>query len=180
MSVTYHFTQDLSITTTGFGNAVKVSVGIPKPVPSEVGGKVVDFDKHPYIAKDGYAYGDSSEYPEQAVQSCSASLVKHVDGSTSSEYSKTYSSPSFWGIVGEPSEFVFEVGYDTTVECSWALTRVVFAYIDVEIDGSVSRMENVACTQLSESSAMLHMWGQTDSWGSEGETFLSIPWQEER
>jgi len=177
----YRFTQGLDLHTTGFGNSVRAVVGIPTPNGADFGGAIVDFDRHPYIAKNGYLYPGGSDYPEQSVQSCEGVLSVDNGSSESEVYSKDYSSsPSLYGIAGEQTEFVFEVGYDSTVECSWSLDRVVFAYIDVEDASGVSRMENVACTQLAPTSVIYHMWGQTDSWGSEGEKMLSIPWQETR
>lgn len=178
--MTYHFTQGISMHATGFGNAVKASVMAPEPIASEYDGKVVGFDPHPYIAASGYISG-GSEYPEQDVPSCIGSLVLSANGSTETVYERDYGErPSVYGMAGERYDFVFEVGYGSTAACSWTLPRVVFAYIDVERNGIVTRMENVACLQLSESYATARLWGQTDSWGSEGERFLSIPWQETR
>ena len=176
----YHFTQELSMHATGFGNAVKASIGAPKPVPSEYNGRIVAFDQHPYIAASGYISG-SSVYPPQNVSSCTGALVLSANGDTETVYERNYKTkPSVYGMAGEQYDFVFEVGYDSTAACSWTLPRVVFAYIDVEKNGIVTRMVNVACLQLLESYADARLWGQTDSWGSEGEKFLSIPWQEKR
>jgi len=52
----------------------------------------------------------------------------------------------------------------------------------VELNGEVTRFENVGCTPSSAYGVrtMFRMWGQTDSWGSEGERILVIPFSFDR
>lgn len=185
----FHFEQSISMRRTGFGNSVMASIGAPTPIASEFepivgqGCRIIDFDRHPYLAASGYGVPGGSTFPEQDVESCDGVLsVRMNHGSSEVVSSRDYlESPSFWGISGEPDSFEFEIAYDTTAMVGWSLDRCSFAFVDVEdADGVVTRFENVACLQMEPASTTFRMWGQTDSWGSEGEKVLFIPWQDTR
>ena len=176
--MSYHFTQELTIHQTGAANSVRVTIGVPTPVADDFveGSELVEFNQHPYIGKDGYG-GVESEFPEDPVESCKGSLVKHYLGETSTVYEKDYGEhPSFWGIAGEETQFEFEVGYDTTVYVDWTLDRVVFPLVVVEKNDKRYMFENVPCLFTGESDGMLRMWGETESWLSEGEKILFWPY----
>ena len=186
--MSFHFTQSMSVRKTGFGNSVVAEVGTPTPIASEfeqlagAGCSIVGFDAHPYLATSGYGNLDGSDFPEQSVLACDG-VLRVYDGSSTVDVSdKDYSAqPSFWDIEGEPGSFGFEVQYDSTVEVTYSLDRCSFAFVDVaDSDGNVTRFENVACLQLAPVSTTFRMWGQTDSWGSEGEKVLFVPWQDTR
>ena len=186
----FHFTQSLPLRRTGLGNAVKAELGVPTPVAADFveyageGCKVVDFDRHPYLAASGTGNLDEEVTSTQPVETCDGVLLRDVEGTTTTIWEKDYlTSPSFWDIEGEPSGFEFEVDYNSTAMVSYNLDRCSFAFVDVEDElGNVHRYKNVGCQPAAEwqASATYRMWGQTDSWGSEGEKILFIPWQDTR
>jgi len=195
------FTQDIQIFRLGFGNSCKAVIGTPTPDPDSLitGSKLVRFDRHPYIAKDGC--GNQGEiYDEQPVQSCHGVMVHHYDGLTETIVDMDFdTSRAFWGLPGynslpglwhdnrvrvgdDMTEVFFEIDYDTSILIIWYLDRVCFQYVEVELNGEVTRFENVGCTPSSAYGVrtMFRMWGQTDSWGSEGERILVIPFSFDR
>lgn len=173
------------------------------------GSKLVDFDQHPYVFKSGYGNLDGSRYPEQAVSDCYGALIMHSrELSFNQQYaaltkvvmSKDYTEASFWGLPGNDltgdirlddrvtvdptlTKVTFEVDYDSTVYVAYELSRVAFQWVKVERNGIEREFKNVACLPQSSwrnASGTFRMWGQTYSWGSEQEDFLTIPFREIR
>ena len=179
------FAQELKISRIGFGNTVQVDVGTPYPL-SECfeplvgkGCSVKCSDKYPYIAKNGYYLNQPSDFPELAVDECFGRASRDYMGESSVIWERDFSDTSYWGVSGLKSSWRFEVGYDSTVRARWSLDRVVFQKIVVrDSKGKDHEFKNVPALSSGEESVMLHMWGQTDSWGSEGKRILFIPWQE--
>ena len=201
--MTFHFTQEISIRKTGFGNTVMAELGVPTPIAEEIlpGSRLVRFDQHPYLARSGWGNPDGSVYPDQPVDSCTGVLIYHLNGITEEIMVKSYDEhPTFWGMKGQEDEpglellpnvevdttltqVTFEVDYDSTIYAAYDLSRASFQYVDVEKDGEYMRFRNIACIPKSswrQAVATFRMWGQTYSWGSEEEKMLTIPFREVR
>lgn len=196
--MTYHFTQELTIRKTGFGNTVMAVLGVPTPIADELlpGSSLIDFDRHPYVARTGWGNLYGSEYPEEAVSSCTGALVTHYAGFTRTPMAMDYSVPQFWGLVGQDAadglvladnvsassdltEITFECDYDATVYVAYDLSRAAFQYVKVEKDGEEHEFSNVACLPKDswrQAVATFRMWGETYSWGSEDMKFLTVPY----
>ena len=200
--MTFRFTQELTIRKTGFGNTCMAELGVPTPVAGDFweGSKLVEFDQHPYVAKSGWGNPDPSEYEDVTVETCKGVLIFHQGGLTIPRMTMDYSTPQFWGLKGqddaeglelddhvwvnsELTQITFQAAYDSTVYVAYDLSRVAFQSVKVEKDGKVREFKNVACLPKDpwhQASATFRMWGQTDSWGSEGQKFLTIPAREIR
>lgn len=185
------FYQDISIERTGFGNNIRIDIGDPyipdrcfAPIAGD-GCKVIDYDRHPYIAASGYGIpGTDFDFPELAVTRCMASMsIRYGDSyQPLPAYTREYTlSPSRWGVAGEKTSFDYTVAYNSTIEAQWWLNRVVFYKVHVmRSDGAVMTFSNVPAREGGNKNAMFRMWGETESWGSESQSMLVIPHKEYR
>ena len=201
--MTFHFTQQISVRKTGFNNSCLVELGVPTPIADDFvpGSTLVEFDQHPYMATSGWGNLDGSDYPDEVVEQCVGALVSHYDGLTKTIMMMDYSDkPMFWGIGGQSraagawcddgvsasddlTKVKVDVDYNSTLYVAYDVSRVAFQSVTVEKDGVLHRFKNVACLPQSswrQAVATFRMWGETKSWGSEGQDYLTIPFREIR
>lgn len=200
--MTFHFTQRISIRKTGFDNSCMIELGVPTPIADDFvqGSTLVGFDQHPYMATYGWGNSYGSDYPDEVVDPCRGALVVHYAGLTRTVMSTNYERPMFWGLGGqsgaggvwcddgvsvndELTEVVMNVDYDSTLYAAYDVSRAAFQWVKVEKDGETFEFKNVACLPQSswrQATATFRMWGETKSWGSEGQDYLTIPFREVR
>ena len=192
-----YFTQSITVKRTGFTNGVKVEIGDP----------VIDLESFDAAMRaaygDGYAvrsidgqditprmagsggsgHPSGIELPDGSgapLDSCTVSLVKSGQGIVAIYAKDLNATPSYWNSTYEPRAFESSVPYDSMELFSYSCMRMVFSYVDATLeDGRNVQVADVAALPKDGGqSVWFRQQGQTDSWGSEGQKTLFVPWQD--